>query len=161
PNRVAHPVRALPPREYTSEALIKELHQRLTPAELELLVNPLASSSGICGWAQRVTQDATNDTQRARLLFETLERHPGGKVSKVRTAQEVFQLLNNPKEPFCCQDYTKLLIAGARDAGLKAFYTHLERDYAGNIVYHDCAVIFAGGEAMLVDPAYHWFGAPH
>src|SRR5262249_15186836 len=66
-----------------------------------------------------------------------------------------------PKETFCCQDYTKLLIAGARDTGLKAFYTHLERDYAGKIVYHDCAVIFAGGEALLVDPAYHWFGAPH
>ena len=28
-------------------------------------------------------------------------------------------------------------------------------------MYHDCAAVFADGKALLVDPAYQWFGAPH
>src|ERR1043166_5059235 len=110
----AYSRRPVRPREFTPEALAEELHQRLTPAELELVVNPLATSSGISSWAKAVTQNGTDDIQKARLLFEALERHPAGNVSKVRTAQEVFAVLNNPRERFCCQDYTKLLIAGAR-----------------------------------------------
>jgi tetratricopeptide (TPR) repeat protein len=37
----------------------------------------------------------------------------------------------------------------------------LGRDYQGSLVSHDCAVVFVGDEALLVDPAYHWFGVPH
>ena len=44
---------------------------------------------------------------------------------------------------------------------MKAFYVHLEKDYSGDIVYHDCAAVFVGDKALLVDPAYQWFGAPH
>jgi hypothetical protein len=29
------------------------------------------------------------------------------------------------------------------------------------VVYHDCAAVFANGKALLVDPAYQWFGVPH
>ena len=52
-------------------------------------------------------------------------------------------------------------MALARAVGVKAFYVHLEEDYSGEIVYHDCAAVFVGGKALLVDPAYQWFGAPH
>jgi cytochrome c-type biogenesis protein CcmH/NrfG len=44
---------------------------------------------------------------------------------------------------------------------MRAFYVHLEKDYSGDAVYHDCAAVFAEDKAFLVDPAYQWFGAPH
>ncbi len=31
---------------------------------------------------------------------------------------------------------------------------------SGEIVYHDCAVVFIGDKALPMDPAYQWFGAP-
>jgi tetratricopeptide (TPR) repeat protein len=52
-------------------------------------------------------------------------------------------------------------VALARAVGVRAFYVHLEKDYSGEIVYHDCAAVFSEGKALLVDPAYQWFGAPH
>jgi tetratricopeptide (TPR) repeat protein len=78
-----------------------------------------------------------------------------------RTAQEVFAAWNDPAQSFCCQEYAKLYIALARAVGIRAYYVHLERDYSGDIVYHDCAAVFFGDKAVLVDPAYQWFGAPH
>ena len=82
-------------------------------------------------------------------------------TKSTRTAQEVFAAWNDPAQSFCCQEYARLYVALARAVGLKAFYVHLEKDYSGEIVYHDCAAVFVGDKALLVDPAYQWFGAPH
>ena len=62
---------------------------------------------------------------------------------------------------FSCQEYAKLFVALARDVGVHAYYVHLEKDFRGRIVYHDCAAVFADGKALLADPAYRWFGPPH
>jgi tetratricopeptide (TPR) repeat protein len=73
----------------------------------------------------------------------------------------VYAVWNDPAQSFCCQEYAKLYVALARAVGVQAFYVHLEKDYSGEVVYHDCAAVFAGDKAYLVDPAYQWFGAPH
>ena len=49
----------------------------------------------------------------------------------------------------------------ARDAGLDAYFTIVKRDSYGKLVMHVCACVFIDGKALLVDPAYIWFGVPH
>ena len=149
------------PTIYTPQSLDAALRQRLTPAECKLAVNPLASTPAMDRWAQELTRGATNDLDKARKMFNALARHLDTGESGTRTAQEVFAAWNDPAQSFSCQEYAKLYIALARALGLKAFYVHLEKDYSGEIVYHDCAAVFIGEKALLVDPAYQWFGAPH
>jgi tetratricopeptide (TPR) repeat protein len=156
-----HEITASPPAIYTPQSLEAALRQRLTPGEYKLVINPLAAMPAMDRWAQELTRGATNDLARARKIFDALARHLDTGEVGTRTAQEVFAAWNDPAQSFCCQEYAKLYIALARAVGIKAFYVHLERDYSGDIVYHDCAAVFIGDKALLVDPAYGWFGAPH
>ncbi len=149
------------PTIYTRQSLDAAVRQRLTPAEYKLVTNPLASTPAMDRWAQELTRGATNDRDRARKIFDALARHLDTGEAGIRTAQEVFAVWNDPAQSFCCQEYAKLYLALARAVGLKAFYVHLEKDYSGDIVYHDCVAVFVGDKALLVDPAYQWFGAPH
>ena len=156
-----HEITVSRPTLYTPQSLEAALRQRLTPAEYKLVVNPLASTPAMDRWAQELTRGATNDLEKARLIFQALTRHLDTGESGIRTAQEVFAAWNDPAQSFCCQEYAKLYVALARAVGVSAFYVHLERDYAGEIVYHDCAAVFIGDKALLVDPTYQWFGVPH
>lgn len=156
-----HEVAASEPTTYSPESLEATLRQRLTRAEYKLVVNPLASTPAMDRWAQELTHGATNNMDKARKLFDALARHLDTGAVSTRTAQQVFAAWNDPSQSFCCQEYAWLYIALARAVGLKAFYVRVERDYTGDIVYLDCAAVFIGGKALLVDPAYQWFGAPH
>jgi tetratricopeptide (TPR) repeat protein len=156
-----HEITASPPTIYTPQSLDAALRQRLSSGEYKLVINPLASTLAMDRWAQELTRGATNDLDRARKVFDALARHLDMRDVGARTAQETFAAWNDPAQSFCCQEYAKLYIALARAVGLKAFYVHLEKDYSGDIVYHDCAAVFIGDKALLVDPAYQWFGAPH
>jgi tetratricopeptide (TPR) repeat protein len=156
-----HEITAAPPKSYTAQTLDAALRQRLTRDEYQQVVNPLASTRAMDRWAQELTRGATNDLAKARKLFDALARHLDTGETGIRTAQEVFAAWNDPAQSFCCQEYAKLYVALARAVGVKAYYVHLERDYSGEIVYHDCAAVFVAGQALLVDPAYQWFGAPH
>jgi tetratricopeptide (TPR) repeat protein len=149
------------PTRYTRQSLDAVLRQRLTPTEYKLVINPLASTPAMDRWAQELTRGATNELGKARMIFQALTRHLDTGETGTRTAQEVFAAWNDPAQSFCCQEYAKLYIALARAVGVNAFYVHLEKDYSGDIVYHDCAAVFIGDKALLVDPAYQWFGAPH
>ena len=149
------------PPDTPAQSLETALRQRLTPAEFKLVINPLASTPKMDRWAQELTRGATNDLDKARMIFQALSRHLDTGEAGTRTAQEVFAAWNDPAQSFCCQEYAKLYIALARAVGLNVFYVHLEKDYSDEIVYHDCAAVFVGGKAWLVDPAYQWFGAPH
>jgi Flp pilus assembly protein TadD len=150
-----------PPTEYTRQSLELTLRKRLTAAEYQQVVNPLASTPAMDRWAQELTRGATNDLDRARKIFDALARHLDTGEVGTRTAEEVFAVWNDPAQSFCCQEYAKLYIALARAVGIRAYYVHLERDYSGDIVFHVCAAVFIGEKALLVDPAYQWFGAPH
>jgi tetratricopeptide (TPR) repeat protein/TolB-like protein len=156
-----HEISVPPPKSYSAPALDAALRQRLTPAEYKQVVNPLASTPAMDRWAQELTRGATNDLAKAKKLFDALARHLDTGEGGIRTAQEVFAAWNDPAQSFCCQEYARLYVTLARAVGVKAYYVHLERDYSGEIVYHDCAAVFVGGKALLVDPAYQWFGVPH
>jgi tetratricopeptide (TPR) repeat protein len=149
------------PAVFTEADLSDALHGRLTAAELPLALNPLLSTPEMDRWARELTAGTTDDLGKAKKLFEALVRQLRNGVADVRTAREVHAAWNDPTQAFSCQDYAKLYVALARAVGLKAFYVHLEKDYRGEYVYHDCAAIFTAEKALLVDPAYLWFGVPH
>ena len=156
-----HEISAALPKSYTAQTLDAALRDRLTRDEYKQVINPLASTPAMDHWAQELVRGATNDLGKARKLFEALARHLDTGDVGTRTAQEVYEAWDDPTQSFCCQEYAKLYVALARAVGVKAFYVHLERDYSGEVVYHDCAAVFAEDKAFLVDPAYQWFGAPH
>jgi len=157
----ANEITNAPPRSYTAHSLDAALRARLSREEYQQIVNPLASTPAMDRWAQELTRGATNDLSKARMIFAALARHLDTGEQGTRTAREVFAAWNDPAQSFCCQEYAKLYIALARAVGVQAYYVHLEKDYSGDVVYHDCAAVFADGKAYLVDPAYQWFGAPH
>jgi tetratricopeptide (TPR) repeat protein len=99
---------------------------------------------------------------KAKALFNGLMRRIElGSEREQRTAREVFAAWDEPDVSFVCQEYAKLFIALARDVNLPAFYVHIDKDYSGKTVPHDCAVVFVDGKALFVDPSYQWFGVPH
>jgi tetratricopeptide (TPR) repeat protein len=155
-------VEAPVPKVYSPEQLQTLLRARLTEEELAAVVNPLEGSEAMARWARELVGGATGDLAKARALFDGLTRRIDPETDhSSRTAGEVFAVWADPMESFNCQEYTKLFLVLAREVDLKAFYVHLDVDHAGRAVNHDCAIVFAEGKALLVDPAYRWFGAPH
>jgi ankyrin repeat protein/tetratricopeptide (TPR) repeat protein len=159
---LATPVDVARPRPYTTEELTRALAAQLSPAERALVVNPLEDNPALRRWALELTTGMTDSTAKARALFEALsgrfQVQPG---YGTRTAQQVFADWLKPEEVFSCQEFAKLYVALARSVGLDAWLVHLERDYQGRPVYHDCAGVFLDGQCYLADPAYRWFGVPH
>jgi tetratricopeptide (TPR) repeat protein len=155
-------VEASTPKIYTEQSLQEALRGKLTEDEMAMVVNPIAGSEEMKRWAEQLTKDTTSDLDKAKALFETLAGRiqTGGGRGK-RTAREVFAAWDQSDVSFSCQEFAKLFIALARYVNIKAFYVHLEKDYKNKVIYHDCAIMFSENGALLVDPAYRWFGVPH
>jgi len=150
------------PKIYTEQSLQETLRERLTEDELAMVVNPIDSNENMKRWAEQLTEGAASDLDKAKALFDGLIRRIELRGEREQlTAREVFAAWDKPELSFVCQEYAKLFIALARDVNLKAFYVHVDKDYSGKIVPHDCAVVFADCRALFVDPAYQWFGVPH
>lgn len=150
------------PKVYTEQALQEALRDRLTDEQRQALVNPLTGTAQMKRWARQLTEHADSDLTKAKALFEGLMRPIISEgEGRARTAQQTFAAWDDPNESFSCQEYAKLFIVLARDVDLSAFYVHLGTDYKGRTVNHDCAVVFTDGGALLVDPAYRWFGIAH
>lgn len=150
------------PKVYTEQSLQETLRERLTEDELATVVNPIAGSEDMKRWAEQLTEGAAGDLDKAKALFVGLMRRIELQGEREqRTAREVFAAWNEPEVSLVCQEYAKLFIALARDVGLKAFYVHVDKDYSGKTVPHDCTVVFVDGRALFVDPGYQWFGVPH
>ncbi|HUV62547.1 MAG TPA: tetratricopeptide repeat protein [Sedimentisphaerales bacterium] len=150
------------PEAYSEQTLLLTLRERLTEDELSMVVDPLAGSAEMKRWAERLTESANGDMQKAKALFEGLTRRiEFGDGHGHRTAKEVFTAWNDPDASFICTEYANLFIALARAVKLKAFYVHVEKDYRGKAVPHDCVAVFVDDRALLVDATYRWFGVPH
>jgi tetratricopeptide (TPR) repeat protein len=144
-------VEAEMPEVYTEKTLQEALRKNLAPAELDMVVNPVAGNPEISCWARRLTAGTTNEIDKARAIFDELIRRiqSNGGHGK-RTAREVFADWDDPDQAFSCQEFAKLYLALAREVGLETFYVHLGRDYRGKLVFHDCAIIFVDGKALLL-----------
>ena len=151
------------PKDYTEETLAEALRQKLTPEEASQAVNPLSSTPGMETWAVELTDRATNDLQKAKVLCDALASHPYDKAFRfpgLGTAKEVFAAWNTPGASFRCQELAYLYVALARAVGLRAYFVSVEQQCDGGRDLHHCAAVFLAGQALLSDPAF-WFGVPH
>ena len=150
------------PKDYDAPALTKILNEKLFPAELTLVTNPLTCTPEMKRWAQTITAGATNDLEKAKRLFDTLSRHVDEGSQGWRTAQETFAIWQTPDVSLVCQDYALLYVALGRSVGLKTYGVFVEQECNGSQrLLHACAALFIADKVLLVDPMYRWFGAPH
>jgi tetratricopeptide (TPR) repeat protein/TolB-like protein len=158
------PIKATMPKVYTEKELQKILEERLTKEELKMVVNPLAGTAKMKRWARELTGNADSDLEKARAIFDALAKRVDLwmlRADSARTAQEAFGAWKDPNEQFNCQEYAKLYVGLARDVGLSAFFVLVERNYAGKVLAHACAAVFAGQEAFLIDIPSKCFGISH
>jgi len=152
------------PLDYAEQAFTRELREKLAPDEASLVINPLASTPEMDRWAKELTAAATNDLQKAKVLFDVLVTHLSTtpvQFTQPPTARQVFEAWNTSDPSFGCQDLAFLYVALARAAGINAYHVAVEEDCRGMNVLHGCAAVFIGGRALLVDPAYSSFGISH
>lgn len=158
----AHPIIAKEPMSINTGQLAAIEKTKLTAEECHFIKNPLASTPEMLRWAEKLTGTASNEEERARLLFSGLtQRLESYSDAKVRTASEVFNAWSDPNASFTCEEYAFLYVALARDLHLKAYFVLVNKDFNGNEVLHACAGVFLGNKVFLVDPTYAWFGIPH
>jgi tetratricopeptide (TPR) repeat protein len=150
------------PQRYTEEELTEIFRDKLTESERELVANPFACSDAMRLWAKELTRGAGPDMDKARSLWEALAARvdPRGPM-KSRTAREVFEVWKNPEIRLVCMDYAVLFVALARVVGLDAFFANVTKGTDGTVFNHACGAVFLTEGVLLVDPALHWFGAPH
>src|SRR5712691_7602553 len=63
------------PKDYNQETFALALRQNLTPEEASLVVNPLVCTTEMEKWVRDLTDGATNDLLKARMLFDALTNH--------------------------------------------------------------------------------------
>lgn len=154
-------VTAAEPRRYSDEQLRKELRERLTAEEYSQLLFPLECTAEMKQWAKELTKDAKDDMAKARALYDALASHLSPAGGGARTAAQVFEQWKSPDASFQCQEYARLYVALAREVGLGAYFTRVDRDHEDQVVLHACAALFLHQKVILVDVTYRWFGVPH
>jgi tetratricopeptide (TPR) repeat protein len=153
-----------PPRTLTKEGLENELRQKLEPKELGEVVDPLDTTPEMQLWARRVTSGATNEMDKARLLYWALASGATFKAvssSVNRTAKEVFATYQTTNTSALCLELAYLYVALASAVDLRACVASVEVDCEGHENPHCCAAVNVGGKTVLIDPIYSWFGVPH
>jgi|GEM_PF-1839600 len=149
------------PKAFSQEELQRLLREKLNEKELALVTDPLASTPAMQQWADEITRDAKDDLAKARAIYQTLAIHFDVGRGGALTAIEVFERWNKEGQSFMCQEYARLYVVLARLAGLKSYFTMVDRDHKNNAVLHACAAVYLDGKMLLVDPSYRWFGIPH
>jgi TPR repeat protein/TolB-like protein len=153
--------KAAEPRAYSPEELQTAFKAKLSSEELAVAVNPFDTTTEMIAWAHELTRDATNDLQKARMLFDAQAKRINPAQGGARTAEEAFAVWNKSDVPLRCQEHANLYVALARAAGLKSYFVAVEQAADGRKGAHACAALFIDGSMLLVDPTYYWFGAPH
>ena len=149
------------PKPYTEDELVQEFHAKLTTNEVAWVINPLTSNPEMSRWATELTKGATNYIEKAKLLFDAIAGQLSYGDGDARTAMEAFEAKTDPTATFSCQESAFLYVVLARSVGLSAYFVEVDEDYAGDRVSHGCAAVFTTRGALLVDPAYFWFGVRH
>ena len=86
---------------------------------------------------------------------------PKSTPAKPETAREAYEAWDASASQLGCQESAFLYVALTRALNLKTHCVFVERDFRGVWLLHGCAAFFTGTNALLVDPAYGSFGAPH
>lgn len=155
-------IQASPPRRYTEAELDKILRDKLTEDERSIAANPFTCTEPMRDWAKELTRGAQTDLDKAKAIFEELSaRLETRGQPRSRTARQVFEAWKNPGVYLVCMDRAVLFVALARAADVNAFFVHVTQLAEAKVINHACAAVFLEDRVLLVDPAQHWFGAPH
>ena len=150
------------------EELNKILQTKLTPNEFRRVKYPLAVTPKMRNWVEQTVGSGGDPMEKAQRLESALSQ--GGSLRRelsirhlenCRTAEEAFSLWSASKNTLICQDYAILYVALARELGLDSHYVLVNKDQRGRLTGHACAGVVIGQKAILVDPAYSWFGVNH
>lgn len=111
--------------------------------------------------AKAIGRSNLSEMEKARKIYDWVEQnisYGAGKRREVRyrNSEEVI----NGREGVC-GEMAYLYITMARLAGLESNWVDVTVDSRGKRVDHACASVNADGRVILVDPAYHMFGASH
>jgi tetratricopeptide (TPR) repeat protein len=159
-------VHAAKPKIYSSEELTDAVRERIRRVDQRQIILPFASNQKINEWSDFLIGDSIEPAEKAKRLFDGINRGVRN-YSRIaertveRPAIEAYEVWLRPGADLTCQDFAFLYMAMARHAGLPAFYVWVVRDFKSRYVSHACVGIFVDGGALLVDPAYRWFGIPH
>jgi tetratricopeptide (TPR) repeat protein len=147
--------------ERTLATVLRERH--LGETEIRLLSNPLACTPGMNLCAHQLTEGATNNLQKAELLFEAIAPHAGSRRRQRLTAREAFDIWKLPSGQFDCFASSCLYVSMARSLGLQSQVVSVTETCEGTKNPHACAAVWLtnGNQMLLVDPNLLWFGARH
>lgn len=153
---------AIPPHE-PSESSDSQGIWPGSVAAAQSVVDPFASTAQMQSWARQMAGKEEDALSRAKHLFTGIaDIRVGGPVAGGRTASAAFRALSEHQASLTCEEYALLYVALARCVGLDARFVLVDRDPFDRTVTHACAgVVFTNHQALLVDPNYRWFGAPH
>jgi hypothetical protein len=62
------------PKDFTVASFGRTLRRKLTPGEALLVTNPLSGTAEIDAWGTEIVNGATNDLQKASMLYDALVR---------------------------------------------------------------------------------------
>ena len=110
------------PQEFSQSDFAKAVAAKLEPAEVGLVVNPLTYTPQMQSRARELTAAATNEAERARLIFDVLVR--GGNTNlvlpaKPETAREAYEAWDASASQLGCQESAFLYVALTRALNLK------------------------------------------
>jgi len=155
---------AIVPQKFPENDFDTAIAGKLESAEADLVVNPLTYTPQMQRRARELTIGATNDTQRARMIFDAVVGRADTSLAllaRPETAQGAYDAWDSAASQLGCQELAFLYVALTRALGLTTFHVFVERDSRGLWLLHGCAAFFTGTNAVLVDPAYYSFGARH
>lgn len=152
------------PEEYAWKDILAKTAGLLTSDEIERLRIMLQGPPSAHEWARKLGKDSNSKLEAARRLFYEIQakRKKGDKRSleDIRLSQTAAGL-DQLDSGLDCHIWAVFYTAMARSIGLRAYYTEVERDFEGAIVFHACALVEVEGGAVLVDLPYSWFGINH
>lgn len=116
--------------------------------------NPFACNQDMRNLVSALCSGSSNDVDKFNIIFDWMLNNIEYGTEKrgssgYRTAIETYYSRQG-----VCGEMTALLVAMLRNAGIKAYYTHVSVDNGGKEVSHACATVYIDGISRLADVAY-------
>ena len=152
------------PKDYSCSNWLAAITQRVNEKRSLQVINPLRTEPDMQKYALELTAGENAPLGKAKRLYEALvtralPRAP--QFTRPETAPNIFAAWQQPEVSLRCQDFAYLYTALARCSGLPAYVVSIEEDCYGDQTPHACTAIVITNRVLLIDLAYHLFGAPH
>lgn len=129
--------------------------------------HPFQISPEIASRAEILVVGKETKKAKAEAMFQWFQVHfPYDNDQRDRIVKKIKTIYRHSREVWndkkgVCGELSVLLIVMLRHVGVKARYVSVEIDQNGKKVNHACVYACLDQEDVLIDPAYHTFGAKH